>query len=1092
MKILTIGRRSENDIVVKSDLASREHARIYEIEPGKYEIEDLNSSNGTFVNGRRVVGKRAITPKDRVVIVTTVISDWYEKIISKHDDSVDKMPEKVSNEIPQNDSVFYNFKKDTEKFFADHSKTINQLIIQLKESRCFVRSQHLSKQYSEELFDVLLDQYQTDCAQIVGVLNDIERECVFLSEEYNEDIKKLNNTYQYRLVTQHSDVEMVASIKEVENRKELYLHLYEQIKRQVISDVSSVIETFYYKNPPFYPNRFELATADSEVWSEQKVLVQDIQNTMYLGEDVLNFVLFQENVPLKIRTYVHTLCGGDLMFVYGEQQRKTCYDVVNTLVCRMMMSAPNGGVHVHMVDFHEMDGTGNVFKNLNKNIFQVITRSDDFSRQIAKLSIHVENIIQNLLKGDISNLSEYNKEKSNKESFHVLILKDVPIGYGGEVWLRLADIMRNGPRAGVSVIVMVNDGAVNGSEDMLKRFSNLQNAIKGVHCETVNLITQEESSGYSVKNHWLEYDILSKDSMDNVVKYVNQTMEVKTDTVLNYTDYMLPSKEWWTGQSANRIDLPFGMSSDMKTTSLQITQESGQNSAVVIGIPGSGKSVFLHTIIASAVTHYSPKELQLYLLDFSGVEFNVYAKHNLPHARVIAPEAEREFGLSVLRELKEEGARRMTLCRENEVTSIVQYRKKNPNALMPRLFVIIDEFQKIFEIDNDNISKEANSIIHIIIQEYRKFGINLILATQKIPSSSVLPKDLIANRVVFKSAPNDFAALIPNYQGNVMPNLKTGQCIYNAESGAAYANKQAQGFFLPLNEIEKLVDDLCIKAKDQGYEKNNLLVFRGNDLPDFKERRLPKKYMTTQELPNEVPVSFGQSISISETDVCAVLRKETSNNILVIGGEKDVAQNILLHASLSTTLFHTEDSARFYLFNFIRPTDPQYSLPAENFAGMPFPVTIIEKVSEVKSVLSEVKNEIDARKEDNTRKLSHIYLSFFAFQLATVFEKGGRTGTSTSEEGQLLEYILRQGPAMGVFTMLQVDKLDNLLRIGSVVPCFTYRVVLQVSSENESIKLMNNSSVANRLYVINRPSSKYRAYYFDQDRNIMIKFKPYK
>ena len=456
---------------------------------------------------------------------------------------------------------------------------------------------------------------------------------------------------------------------------------------------------------------------------------------------------------------------------------------------------------------------------------------------------------------------------------------------------------------------------------------------------------------------------------------------------------------------------------------------------------------------------------------------------------MIAPEAEREFGLSVLRELKEEGARRMTVCRENDVTSIVQYRKKNPAAVMPRLLVIIDEFQKIFEIENDAISKEANSIIHIIIQEYRKFGINLILATQRIPSSTVLPRDLIANRVVFKSAPNDFSALI-NWQGNLMPNLKTGQCIYNAESGAAYANEQVQGFFIPLHDIENILDELNEKSRMQGIDNKDLIVFRGNDLPDFKVRRLPQKYMVVKDVPEEVPVLLGQSIAISDSDVCAVLRKESSNNLLVIGGEKDVAQKLTLYASLSTTLFHTADSAQFYLFNFMRPTDEQYNLLVDNFAGMPFPVTIVEKVSEGKDILSEIKAEIDARKQDETLTLSHIYLSFFAFQLGRVFDRGGRRGDDVSEEGQLLDYILRQGPTYGVFTLLQVDKMDGLSRIGTPLTYFKHRIVMQIS-ENESIKLMD-SPLANRLYIMSRPSSKFRAFYREQDRNITIKFKPYK
>jgi len=49
----SIGRGAENDIDVESTSASRMHARIV-VAPAFVTIEDLGSSNGTFVNGERV------------------------------------------------------------------------------------------------------------------------------------------------------------------------------------------------------------------------------------------------------------------------------------------------------------------------------------------------------------------------------------------------------------------------------------------------------------------------------------------------------------------------------------------------------------------------------------------------------------------------------------------------------------------------------------------------------------------------------------------------------------------------------------------------------------------------------------------------------------------------------------------------------------------------------------------------------------------------------------------------------------------------------------------------------------------------------
>ncbi|MFN8447118.1 MAG: FHA domain-containing protein [Anaerolineae bacterium] len=51
---ITIGRGSKNHIVIRDNEVSRDHCRLVRL-AGNYEVHDLNSSNGTFVNGQRVV-----------------------------------------------------------------------------------------------------------------------------------------------------------------------------------------------------------------------------------------------------------------------------------------------------------------------------------------------------------------------------------------------------------------------------------------------------------------------------------------------------------------------------------------------------------------------------------------------------------------------------------------------------------------------------------------------------------------------------------------------------------------------------------------------------------------------------------------------------------------------------------------------------------------------------------------------------------------------------------------------------------------------------------------------------------------------------
>ena len=70
-KDLTIGRSLDADLVVDDEKASRTHCAIRK-ENGTYFIKDLQSKNGTFVNGLRIESK-ALEHADRIRVGSTEI-----------------------------------------------------------------------------------------------------------------------------------------------------------------------------------------------------------------------------------------------------------------------------------------------------------------------------------------------------------------------------------------------------------------------------------------------------------------------------------------------------------------------------------------------------------------------------------------------------------------------------------------------------------------------------------------------------------------------------------------------------------------------------------------------------------------------------------------------------------------------------------------------------------------------------------------------------------------------------------------------------------------------------------------------------------
>lgn len=987
--------------------------------------------------------------------------------------------------------VFPTIELEKQYYIEEYSKFINSL----KQVLGIVTEKALRIQSSFENDIMLLDNSaQATHRKCIKESNEEERALIETINQQIESIKNSKNvdiaiaslkatlsTRRAEIIAKYKKIQ-AEELEKIAVKKREVKHAYESLQRDILIAIKDVYNSGQSYYEAYFNHLYETSKVDMSLWNSIDDKGNMPSSLVMVGKKEHRFAILGENITISENCYVELLNNQNLIIRHNSNTKQKAHQVVNSLVGRLMASSSPGKLNVAMIDAEEMDGTCDVFKFLNRNVFQILARPEDIRKYLDDKERHIGNIIQNLLLGSVKSLYDYNQAKENKEPYHVIVIEDFPVGFNSESLSLLQKILKNGVRAGVNVIMLVNEDKIDSSEDTRKAYNSSNMGQLERSCSMYNLTRSEDQ---------IEFDSFTDEHLRKIVQYVNSGVEIRKEEAILFADYMTNQSEWWQRRSAKYIEIPFGMSEDRQIQKLKITQESGQNSAVVIGIPGSGKSVFLHALICNAAINYSPDELNMYLIDFSGVEFNSYALHNLPHARVIAPEAEREFGLSILNELVEEGARRMELCRNNDVSNIVDLKAKNPSLHIPRLLVIIDEFQKIFEIENDLISREANAKIHTIIQEFRKFGINLVLATQKLPSSSILPKDLIANRVVFKSSPADFSSLISLPINGKVPQLHTGECIYNSESGSPYDNHKVQGFLVTKHDIDKLLNQISEFSDNLHYKrKHDMVVFRGNDLPEFRNRRVARCHQTPSNMPESIGIYLGESISIHETDVCAILRKESANNILILGGESHVAQRIAYYATISASTAHTDQSATFVTLNFMRREDTLNEELQSVFESLPFSSQIVSKTAEIIESLTAIKEEIDERRKDEERPQDHIYLSIYAFQLARMFDKGGRRGDDVSESGMLLDYILKNGPAVGVFTIMQCDNWDNLSRIGNPLSSFTYRVALQMT-ENDSNKIVG-SSIASKLFVFNRPSSVYRAYFRDNNRNINIKFKPYK
>jgi pilus assembly protein CpaF len=97
---LSIGRLDENEIVLPRGNVSKRHARI-KLEDGEYLLLDLQSTNGTYINGRKVMGATPVVSGDKIYIGDFVLSlrDAAEQAFSTHAEASE--PIDMSDEVAE-------------------------------------------------------------------------------------------------------------------------------------------------------------------------------------------------------------------------------------------------------------------------------------------------------------------------------------------------------------------------------------------------------------------------------------------------------------------------------------------------------------------------------------------------------------------------------------------------------------------------------------------------------------------------------------------------------------------------------------------------------------------------------------------------------------------------------------------------------------------------------------------------------------------------------------------------------------------------------------------------------------------------------
>jgi DNA segregation ATPase FtsK/SpoIIIE, S-DNA-T family len=195
---------------------------------------------------------------------------------------------------------------------------------------------------------------------------------------------------------------------------------------------------------------------------------------------------------------------------------------------------------------------------------------------------------------------------------------------------------------------------------------------------------------------------------------------------------------------------------------MRVTDLASMPHLLIAGSTGTGKSVFINSLMISILYKATPDEVKMVLVDPKRLELSLYS--DIPH--LLAPVVtDPKVASNVLRNATREMENRLKLLAQRGVRNIDQYNRtfqkqqslslfenleEREHKPLPYLIIVIDELADLMMVDTNNVEESITRLA----QMARAVGIHLILATQR-PSVDVITGLIKANfpaRISFRVA----------------------------------------------------------------------------------------------------------------------------------------------------------------------------------------------------------------------------------------------------------------------------------------------------------------------------------------------------
>ncbi len=796
--------------------------------------------------------------------------------------------------------------------------------------------------------------------------------------------------------------------------------------------------------------------------------------------------------------------------------RESALQTLRNATLRALTALPPGKVRLTMLDPVGLGQSFAGFMRLADHDERLVdskiwTEARHIEQRLAGLTEHMETVIQKYLRNEFASIDAYNEKAGEiAEPYRFLVVADFPTGFTEESARRLASIIESGPRCGVFVLLHHDARA--------KLPENITADILDEGCSVVEFDPEAPGQARFVwRDEAYETLPLSLESPPSDTEKA-KIIDALGKAALEFGKVEVPfstlapgsEREMWSETCSDELRIPLGRSGATRLQKLAFGKGTSQH-ALIAGKTGSGKSTLLHVMITAGALWYSPDELEFYLVDFKkGVEFKAYTGGRLPHARAVAIESDREFGLSVLQRLDDELVRRGDLFRDLGVQSIGAAREalkaSGKNEALPRTMLVIDEFQEIFT-EDDKIAQDAGLLLDRLVRQGRAFGMHVFLGSQTLSGAYSLARSTMgqmAVRIALQCSETDSYLILSEDNAAARLLNRPGEAIYNDANGMVEGNNPFQVCWLPDAERDAMLERVRTKMHDAPpVSDTHTIVFEGNipaDLADNQE-------LLSAIAPDAAPVRaakawVGDPVAI-KPPTGAHLRRQAGANLIVVGQQEETARAMLSASMVGLAAQHAADPTKGpggVKIAFLDPTppdDPEADSVENIVARLAEPGALDVRFGRVRALadtLAAFDAERARRESDESAAHTPWYLFFLGLQrfrdlrqkdddFSFSFSGDDDTDGAPSPSAQLGD-LLRDGPALGLHVIAWCDTATSMGRVldRRAQGHFEQRAILQMSAA-DSANLID-SPAAGKLGMN-------RGLLFNEELGTLEKFRPY-